>query len=35
MLVAAEAGTDKKAGIKKVKEGLEGYLKEVKYDEQS
>ena len=35
MLVAAEAGTDNKAAIKKVKEGLEGYLKDVKYDEPS
>jgi len=35
MLVAAEAGTDKKAAIKKLKEGLEGYLKDVKYDEPS
>jgi hypothetical protein len=35
MLVAAEAGTDKQAGVKKVKEGLEGYLKDVKYDKPS
>jgi len=35
MLVAAEGGTDKQAGIKKVKEGLEGYLQDVKYDEPS
>jgi hypothetical protein len=33
MLVAAEA--DKQAGIKKVKEGLEGYLQDVKFDEPS
>ena len=33
MLVAAEA--DKQAGIKKVKEGLGGYLQDVKYDEPS
>ena len=35
MLVAAKGVTDKKAGIKKVKEGLEGYLNDVKYDEPS
>jgi hypothetical protein len=35
MLVAAEAGTDKKAEIKKLKEGLENYLKDAKYDEPS
>jgi hypothetical protein len=35
MLVAAEAGTDKQAGIKKVKEGLERYLSDIKFDEPS
>jgi hypothetical protein len=35
MLVTAEGVTDKEAGIKKVKEGIEKYLKDVKYDEPS
>ena len=35
MLVTLEGVADKKAGIKKVKEGLEDYLKDVKYDEPS
>jgi hypothetical protein len=35
MLVSAEGVADKEAGIKKVKEGLENYLKDVKYDEPS
>jgi len=35
MLVAQEGLADKKAGIKKVKEGLETYLKDIKYDEPS
>jgi hypothetical protein len=33
MLVTAEGVTGKQAGIKKVKEGLGKYLKDVKYDE--
>jgi hypothetical protein len=35
MFVAAAGITDKQAGVKKVKDGLEYYLKEVKYDEPS
>ena len=35
MLVAAERGTDKQAAINKLKEGLEGYLKDIKFDEPS
>jgi hypothetical protein len=35
MLVAVEKGSDKDAGIKKLKEGIENYLKDVKYDEPS
>jgi hypothetical protein len=35
MLVTAEGVTDKEAGIKKVKEGIEKYLKDIKYDEPS
>jgi hypothetical protein len=35
MLVTLEGVADKQAGIKKVKEGLEKYLKDVKYDEPS
>ena len=35
MLVALEGVADKEAGIKKVKEGLENYLKDVKYDDPS
>ncbi len=35
MLVAIEKVTDKEAGIKKLKEGLENYLKDVTYDEPS
>src|SRR4029077_10481223 len=35
MLVANDGVADKQTGIKKVKEGLEDYLKDVKYDEPS
>jgi hypothetical protein len=35
MLVAVEKVADKEAGIKKLKEGLENYLKDVQYDEPS
>ena len=35
MLVTLEGVADKQAGIKKVKEGLENYLTDVKYDEPS
>jgi hypothetical protein len=35
MLVTLDGVADKQAGIKKVKEGLEKYLKDVKYDEPS
>jgi len=35
MLVTLEGVADKQAGAKKVKEGLENYLKDVKYDEPS
>jgi hypothetical protein len=35
MLVAAERGTDKQAAINKLKGGLEGYLKDIKFDEPS
>ena len=35
MLVTQEGITDKQAGIKKVKEGLENYLTDVKYDDPS
>ncbi len=35
MLVTLEGVADKKVGIKKVKAGLENYLKDVKYDEPS
>ncbi len=35
MLVAIDKVADKEAGIKKLKEGIENYLKDVKYDEPS
>jgi hypothetical protein len=35
MLVTKEGIADKQAGIKKVKEGLEKFLKDVQYDEPS
>ncbi len=35
MLVAIDKAADKEAGIKKLKEGIENYLKDVKYDEPS
>jgi hypothetical protein len=35
MLVSLDGVADKKAGAKKVKDGLENYLKDVKYDEPS
>jgi hypothetical protein len=35
MLVALEKVSDKDAGIKKIKEGLENYLKDIKYDDPS